>query len=143
MSDVKILLLFKKNLLDFFDDLIQQFPTDMELIVIRTFIQHQAIIDILMKKFLVSLNRNNGKVKNMIASRDEKLFLEHNMLFFCDKDTDTKGKNDEVITKENANHFKELWLSGQLDEDDKIVMWAWLDRLVQIADNYANLTKTK
>lgn len=140
MSEIKVLILFKKNLVEFFDELIQQFPVDMELIVIRTFIQHQAIIDILLKKFIYSLTKNNNKVKNMILEKDENLFLEHNMLFFCEKEHDeSDDPNSNIVTKENANHFRDLWLSGRLDKDDKVVIWAWLNRLVKVADSYAAL----
>ena len=147
MTDIKILTSFKKNLVDFFDELIQQFPRDSELIIIRTFIQHQAIIDLLMKKFTTSINKSvsiNNKqvqVRTLISTRDESLFINHNLFFFCEKDHDDNTPESRTINKDNANHFKTLWLSGRLDKDDKEVVWNWLNSFVELADKFTRNIK--
>ena len=149
MTDIKILTSFKKNLVDFFDELIQQFPRDSELIIIRTFIQHQAIIDLLMKKFIASINKlvtidgQQVLVRTLITTRDENLFINHNLFFFCDKTQDDNTPESRTINKDNANHFKTLWLSGRLDKDDKDVVWNWLNSFVDLADKFTKTVNIK
>lgn len=149
MTDIKILTSFKKNLVDFFDELIQQFPRDSELIIIRTFIQHQAIIDLLMKKFIASINKSvtidnqQVLVRTLITTRDENLFINHNLFFFCDKTQDDNTPESRTINKDNANHFKTLWLSGRLDKDDKDVVWNWLNSFVDLADKFTKTVNIK
>lgn len=148
--EAKILELFKKTLVDFFGELIQQFPTDKELILLRTFVQHQAAIEILIKKFIISINREHPdpssktvgakvKTRDLIMKSDPRLFINHNLFFFCSNDDkDSHLPESRMINQDNANHFKDLWLSGVLDETDQKVVWSWLKNLVEIADKYSS-----
>ncbi len=61
----------------------------------------------------------------MITERDEVFFLEHDIF--------------DTISKQKSGHFKKLWSSGQLDKDDKQIMWKWLDTFVYLANKYENI----
>jgi hypothetical protein len=120
-----ILLEFKKQLTIFFDELIGQFPTEGDLIVIRLFLTNQIPIQDIMDIFIRTLDKNNQEFKIMIKARDETFFLEHDIF--------------DTISKQKSGHFKKLWSSGQLDSEDKEIMWKWLDTFVYLSEKYTSL----
>lgn len=123
-SKTQVLIEFKKQLTIFFDELIAQFPKEGDLIVIRLFLTNQIAIEDVMNIFINTLNKNDKEFKKMITERDEVFFLEHDIF--------------DTISKQKSGHFKKLWSSGQLDKDDKEIMWKWLDTFVYLASKYEN-----
>lgn len=123
MSEEQVLIQFKKQLISFFDELIGQFPSEPNFVVLRILFNDQLPIKDVMQKFVLKLM----STREMIKNRDENFFLEQNNSFlsFLDKDT--------------ANSFKRLWRSDDLDNDDKNVIWAWIDSLVCLADKYTKV----
>ena len=124
-TKTQILIEFKKQLTIFFDELIAQFPKEGDLIVIRLFLTNQIAIEDVMNIFNNTLNKNDKEFKKMISERDEVFFLEHDIF--------------DTISKQKSGHFKKLWSSGQLDKDDKQIMWKWLDTFVYLANKYENI----
>ena len=124
-TKTQILIEFKKQLTIFFDELIAQFPKEGDLIVIRLFLTNQIAIEDVMGIFINTLNKNDKEFKKMITERDEVFFLEHDIF--------------DTISKQKSGHFKKLWSSGQLDKDDKQIMWKWLDTFVYLANKYENI----
>lgn len=120
-SEIEILSEFKKQLLAFFDELIAQFPREGDLVVIRLFIATQIAIKDVMNNFIHKLNIKDNELRKIIKARNDTFFLEHNVF-------DT--------TNTNTNNLKKLWLSGQLDKEDKEVIWKWIDTFVFLADKY-------
>lgn len=125
MSAEDILQEFKNQLVNFFDELINQFPSEGDLVVIRLFLSNQIPIRDVMNHFNYQLNKENKLFKTMIKNRDEQFFLENNLF-------DLNGSN-----RDKMSHFKRLWRSGVLDDDDKEVMWRWVDSFVYLSDKYA------
>ena len=124
MSDItQILMEFKNGLISFFDELIDQFPQEGDLIMVRIFLKDQISIEDVMNIFIHNLNKDDQKLKKMVKDRNEIFFLENNVF-------DTLGKNKVL-------HFKRLWRSGSLDEDDKLVVWKWIDSFMFLADKYS------
>lgn len=119
-----ILLEFKTQLVSFFDELINQFPSEGDLVVIRLFLSNQIPIRDIMNNFNYQLNKENRLLKTMIKNRDEQFFLENNLF-------DLNGSN-----RDKVSHFKRLWRSGALDDDDKVVLWKWVDSFVYLTDKY-------
>jgi hypothetical protein len=117
-SELEILIEFKKHLINFFDELIDQFPDEGDLVVIRLFLSNQIEIKEVMNIFITNINL----FRNMIKERNEVFFLEHDIF--------------DSLSKQKAGHFKRLWRSGVLDQDDKLVIWKWLDTFVYFADKY-------
>ena len=120
-----ILIDFKNQLISFFDELINQFPSEGDLVVIRLFLSNQIPIRDVMNNFNYQLNKDNKMLKTMIKNRDEQFFLENNLF-------ELNGNKREKIS-----HFKKLWRSGVLDDDDKVVLWKWVDSFVYLTDKYA------
>jgi hypothetical protein len=59
----------------------------------------------------------------MVKERNERFFLDHDIF-------DTFGKS-------KSNYMKKLWSSGNLDNDDKSVIWKWIDLFIILSDKYA------
>lgn len=122
-SKVQILTDFKTNLVSFLDELIEQFPEEGDLIVIRIFLNDQVPIVDVMENFVKKLL----PLKEIVKRRDESFFVNNNVLF-------------ENINKEKVNRFKELWLSTKLDQDDKDAIWAWYELFISISEKYVKAT---
>lgn len=121
MSDKKfeLLIKFKNVLLEFIDELVQQFPNDSDIIMCRIFIKDQipvqSIMDTFTKYFLPQ--------KEMILNKDEMFF--------------TMGTSDFCTAlRLNTNIFEKIWYSGVLDDDDKDVIWQWIISLYKLTEKY-------
>ena len=125
MSEVEILIQFKTSLLTFFQELIDQFPQEGDLVIIHIFLANQFPIQDAMEIFALKLNKNDQELKKMIKVRDENFFLNHNLF-----DSFGEGK---------VSHFKRLWTSGVLDEENKDVVWSWVDTFVILSNKYLSL----
>lgn len=122
MSEIEILTEFKTGLISFFDELIDVFPTEGDLIMIRIFLKDQISIVDVINIFINSLNKDDQKFKKMIKDRNESFFLETSIF--------------DSISKSKSVHFKKLWRSGRLEDDDKDIIWKWIDSFVYLADKY-------
>ena len=122
MSEIEILNEFKTQLLSFFDELIAQFPKEGDLIICRLFFDNQIPIKSVMDNFIYNINKNDKELLKMIQQRNESFFLEHNIF--------------TTVEKEKVNHFKKIWCSGHLDDEDKTIIWNWIDAFVYLAEKY-------
>jgi len=128
MSEIQILNQFKNSLTSFFDELIELFPHEADLIMIRIFLKDQINIKDVMDIFYYNLNKNDQELKKMIKEKNESFFLE-NSLF----DNFSKGK---------VLHFKQLWNSPVLDKENKSMVWKWVDSFVLISEKYNKQLRT-
>jgi hypothetical protein len=119
----KILLIkeFQTQLVLFLDELIAQFPTEGDLILIRIFIKDQ----IPMADVLGRYQRDILPFEHKITNRDDKFFLEHPFLY-----------TRTPIGDEKVNHFKDLWTKNILSPEDKDTVWTWMDAFNKIAKKY-------
>ena len=122
MSEVLILQEFKNNLISFFDELIDLFPSEPDLVIVRIFLKDQIPIDEVINIFNNTINKDNHKFRKMIKDRNEIFFLESNIF--------------DSISKTKVLHFKKLWRSEQLDDDNKQIIWKWVDSFVYLADKF-------
>lgn len=127
MSEIEVLSGFKRNLISFLDDLIDQFPEEPDIVVARIFIADQIPIKEAMEEFVLKLVADDNKLKKMIKKRDEEFFLANNPF--------------EAISENKFNHFARIWRSDALDEENKDVMWRWVDSFVYFGDKYMKLNK--
>jgi hypothetical protein len=128
-TQIDIIIEFKNQLIAFFDELISQFPTEGDLVVMRLFISTQMDIPETLNKFILELNVNNTSTRKAIVDKDESYFISYNIL-------------PETNKKYKLTHFKTLWRSGQLDKDDKDIIWSWIDTFTKIADRYQTVSST-
>lgn len=126
LNDTRVLEEFKRSLITFFDELITQFPTEADLVIARIFLNDQVPIKDVMDAFNLKINMEDCLLKKMVKERNESFFLEYNVF-------DSLGQKDKI------NHFKRLWRSGNLDIEDKEVVWKWVESFVYLADKYAKV----
>ena len=113
----------KKSLLDFLDQLHNSFPDEPDFVVFRIFVNDQIPIQDIMNYILVKL----VPIQELVKKRNEEFFLNNNILF---EDFDN-AKTSRV------NHFRNLWLSKNVDDDDRHAMWAWFEKFIFIAVKYS------
>jgi hypothetical protein len=118
-NSVLILNEFKKGLISFFDELIEQFPEHGDLVVIRILLKDQLPVTQIMNYFI----SNVLPEKQMVKERNQKFFTESNALF-------------GLLGNDRASNLKNLWKSPKLDKDDKDVMWKWIDTFILMVEKY-------
>ena len=129
MSGIEILSEFRNQLIIFFDELITQFPLESDLVIVRLFISNQVPIQKVMDTFTYKINKNDHELRTMVKSRNEAFFLEHSVF--------------EELDQDKVNHFKKLWRSGQLDDDDKDVIWKWIETFIYLSDKFNKLKRVE
>jgi hypothetical protein len=120
---INIIREFRARLVEFLDELIEQFPHEGEFVIIRIFIKDQVPMADVLGRFIRDLLPFADQVK----ARDEKFFLNNTLLY-----------TGAAVAQNKVNHFKELWLSNQLEKDDREAAWKWMDLLNAIAMQYYN-----
>lgn len=127
LNDTRVLAEFKSSLISFFDELISQFPHEGDLVIARIFLNDQVPIKDVMDEFNLKMNMDDYLLKRMVKERNESFFLEHNVF--------------DSLGKDKVNHFKRLWRSGNLDDEDKEVVWKWVDSFIYLGDKYIKAMK--
>ena len=122
MSEIKILKEFKNSLITFIDELIPQFPEEGDLVIIRIFLKDQVPIADVMNHIIHMIL----PLKQLVVSKDESFFLDNNVLF-------------SALNSGKVNHFKKLWRSGRLDNEDKNVVWKWMTSFIYLAEKYQKI----
>jgi len=125
-NDILILKEFKNNLIAFFDELIEIFPSEPDFIRLRIFFKDQIDIKDVMDTFIYFLNKDNQIIKNSIKDRNETFFFETDIF--------------DSFEKQRVYHLKKLWRSPNVDNDFKLTIWKWIDGFVFLSDKY-NKTK--
>jgi hypothetical protein len=119
-NKTEILIQYKKLLSSFCDELIEQFPNEGDFRVAKVILDSgQMSIDNMMTNFI---HNTDDKMKEMIRNKDEKFFLEENPFSF--------------LSNDRFDKFSRMWTSDNLDDEDKTVLWEWMDALVKISNKY-------
>jgi hypothetical protein len=119
MESVQIMNEFKKNLVSFFDELIDQFPEEGEFVLVRILINDQLPTTEVINHFIKEILPH----KDIIKARDERIFTEMNVLYFGLQQTQTNG-------------IRKIWKSGKLDKEDRQVIWKWFDSFIYLVEKY-------
>lgn len=122
-TKIKLLSLYKDQLITFLDELIEQFPSEGDLVILRVFFGNQIDTATVIDVFLDRINDNSNQLRKMIKERNETFFLEHDTFYGTDQS--------------KVSHFRNLWLSNDLDDETKSTIWTWIDTFVSIADKYS------
>jgi hypothetical protein len=122
LSRLDILKLFKTNLIKFLDALIEQFPSEGDLAVLRVFLSEQIPIE----DVLIVFSKRLLPYKQMIINKDEKFFVEGDDVF--------KG-----VSSDTVSYCKNIWLSEKITVEDKEQIWKWFKLFVNLSEKYINL----
>ena len=125
-TQLDMLVEFKTQFTAFFDELIAQFPREGDLVVMRLYIATQMDIMNTVNSLLHEMNTNNGSSRQAIKDHNDEYFIKYKI-------------SHETNNKYKLNHFKTLWRSGGLDNEDKQVIWSWIDTFILMADKYGRL----
>lgn len=122
----KIMLIreFRSQLVGFLDELIEQFPNEGDFVLIRIFIRDQVPMADVLGRFI----RDILPVQHQVKSRNERFFLDNTILY-----------TGASVGAQKVNHFKQIWLSDQLDDNDREVVWKWMDLFNAIANKYEKM----
>lgn len=115
---------FKKNFIEFLDELIEQFPMETDLVIARVFIKDRLTDVMLINQFI----KHVFPYREQVEKRDDIFFLNNAGSVFGD------GALNHV------NHFKKIWNSSQLDNDDRDTIWDWFQLFFSLADKYENMS---
>lgn len=126
-SELELLIQLKTQLVAFLDELIESFPSEPDFVIFRIFINDQIPIADVMDYIVTKL----CPLQDMVKNRDESFFLNNNILF----DRLDDKKSDKV------NHFKRLWLSKNVDKEDKEVIWKWFASFILLGNKYKDIKK--
>jgi hypothetical protein len=112
---------FRDQLVTFLDEIIEQFPTESDFVLIRMFIKDQIPVHDILGRFI----RDILPLKECVEKRDETFFLNNTLLY--------TGGN---ISSDKINHFQKLWKSDKLDVEDRETIWNWMECFIKISDCY-------
>lgn len=118
-NSIIILRDFKKTLIDFFDALIDLFPDEKQLIVYRITLKEVPTKDI-----MVHFLQNIFPHKDVIKKKNEEFFTKVNLF---------GGVGDGNET----NYMKNIWLSPDLEDEDKRNIWKWMDKFMTLVERYS------
>lgn len=122
ITTLEVLERFKKAYIQFIDELLEQFPEETDLIIIRVFFENQVPVSLVAEQYL----KHVLPLEDMITKRNEKFFIENNSLF-------------NMLDGGKVLHFKKLWLSNKLDKDDKDAIWKWFETFNKLMKTYKKL----
>lgn len=118
----QLLTKFHQCFIQFVDELVEQFPNEPKLHILRVFLKDNTPPLTLMEKYCTYII----PYKEHIDKRDENFFL-----------SETAGFSK--MSDQNLICLKSYWQSDQLDEEDKEVIWKWFSVFNTIALKYSNL----
>lgn len=127
-AELEILSVFKEQMVQFLDELIESFPDQADFVIFRIFIKDQIPIASVMNYIVNKLL----PLRELVKNRDETFFLDNNILF---DSMDSKKSN-------KINQFQNLWKSSQVSKDDKDVLWLWFDTFLALANKYVDSKKS-
>jgi hypothetical protein len=114
---VNILNRFKNTLVQFLDDLIETFPRHESFVAMRILVKDQISPIIIMEGFLEDLDH----IDKQVSVRSNEFFCEDNPVFA------KLGASTE---------FSQIWFSEAMDEENRNVMWLWIEDLTKLAKLY-------
>jgi hypothetical protein len=124
MSELQLLQTFKNQIINFLDELIQQFPNQAEFVIIRVFVKDQIPLADVLGRFIKECLDFHDQIKQ----KDEKFFLESDII------VNALGGNQMGL--DVMDKLRELWRSDSLDQEDRDMVWRWLDLFFNIAQKY-------
>jgi hypothetical protein len=124
MSELQLLQTFKNQIINFLDELIQQFPNQAEFVIIRVFVKDQIPLADVLGRFIKECLDFHDQIKQ----KDEKFFLESDII------VNALGGNQMGL--DVMDKLRELWRSNSLDQEDRDMVWRWLDLFFNIAQKY-------
>ncbi len=122
-NEIQYLIHFKTQMLHFLDELIQLFPNEPSFIIIRIFVNDKIPVKDVIGRFM----KECLPVTRSVKERNDKFFVYSDFIY---------EKYSRDVGKDEIKNFRVLWESDVLDEENKEVIWRWLDMFMLIANKY-------
>lgn len=108
----------KEQMLNLTDDLLEILPDERDIFAARMYFEFQSSMTIMegFVKYVIPK-------RQYIIDRDERYFTENDTIF---------GK----LPKNKVDHFKNLYLSGKIGDEEKQVIWDYFDVFLTLAENF-------
>jgi hypothetical protein len=119
LSKIDILRIFKDNLLDFLDDLVNHFPHESDFVMLQL-VCSDSPIEPIIDKF------------SKIIIPYKKMVEEENEVFFLEK-CSTILKDIKSLNTDKIDHFKRIWTSPRMTRDDKKQMFRWFKLFLSLS----------
>ena len=116
----QILNKFHGCFIQFLDELIEQFPTEGKLHIVRILVKDTTPPWKLMDKYVTFVLPN----KDMVDNKDDAFFLNDNAGF-------------QQLADKNLISLQGLWLN--MDNENKDVIWQWFTVFNKLADKFTTL----
>ncbi len=118
MDKFELLRLFKDNLVKFMTALSERYD-EPDFHLLRIFFS----VEIPIEEAMITFCERILPHAKMVENKDEKFFLECTDIF-------------EGIQRDKVHYFKNLWLSNDLDADDRENLWKWFKLFLKLAQKY-------
>ncbi len=122
-TELGYLIDFKEQMVKFLDELIIQFPEEAAFYFIRIFVKDKIPVQDVLGRFM----------RDCLPYR--KFIQEKNDLFFLNSDIIYNTYATEV-GQDEMNKFKDMWVGGKLDDEDKECIWAWMKLFFKLSTCY-------
>jgi|LakMenE01Jun11ns_1017448.scaffolds.fasta_scaffold8125304_1 hypothetical protein len=119
MEKQKILKKFKDNLMEFIDQLREQYPNIKDLKLMKIYIK----ASVPMTEVIDNFYRYSIPHKNKISTKDENFFLQNDNIF-------------SFLAPDKQTLLKDIW--NQADNDTKDIIWQWFNLLINLSEQYYN-----
>jgi hypothetical protein len=123
VSRFDLLIFFKDNLAKFLNALIEQLPSEGDLVMLRVMLMDQIPVEDALNVFTSRIIPH----KKMILVKDEAFFTRSDTNIF------------EGLQKDKVNYFLKLWSSKNFSSDDREQIWKWLQLFLKIAEKWNSL----
>jgi len=113
----RILKKFKESLMEFIDQLREQYPNLNDLKLMKAYIK----VGVPMIEVIENFYKYSVPHKSKIIIKDEKFFLQDDNIF-------------SFLAPDKQNLLKDIWNSA--DKDTKNVIWEWFKHLIDLSEEY-------
>ncbi len=125
MNKGELIRLFKDRLEAFLNVLIDQFPKEKDLVMLQLVVRGNMIDS---EKALYNFTTIILPHKDMVLRKDEEFFLS--------KCGSLLSGSLVKVKADRVDHFKRIWLSDTLNDDDRENLWKWFKLFLNIAIEY-------
>lgn len=125
LNNSELIGIFRKNIDDFLDTLINHFPKEHNFILLKILLNTNRIsYDSLLKSFSSTLLPN----KQLIIDKNNDFFINNCSSIFKDISQHING----------ADTFKRVWLYPRLTDEERDILWRWFKLFLNISIEYKN-----
>ena len=132
----KIVKIFKNLCVEFIDNLYELLPDNCDLLLVKTLLASLSTFGVSDEMLISNFTSKGLPYKDKIKNRDEKFFLEHSDSLICQEIT---NQQDKSLASEKVKYFSDIWKSGNIDDEDKCNIWKFMDRFVELSEQYKKL----